>query len=294
MESPLFFYKKAFSLEDAFFSRIEHEESLLSTVYKVIQPKKPTQILKIYPRKKDYEREYFFLKYLKDDLFTPKLVQSLPPSQFDGAILMNYIEGTLLSFASLTLDLAFQIGAYLASLHLRKVEFYGDVTKNGKKYLDAGSYFGEKFFEELDECKDHLPKNLIDFSANFLEKNKDLLKSVDGPLAIHRDFRPGNILVQNGKIQGIIDWASARFGFAEQDFCQIVHKNTFLDPKRKDHFFAGYTSKKTLPSLEILPLLQLGRALAVIGFSVKTGQKENFPIYKDNRTFLEEFFQKNF
>lgn len=293
MESPLFFYKKAFSLENAFFSRIEHKESILSIVYKVVQPKKPAQILKIYPRKKEYEREYFFLNYLKGDPFIPKLLQDLPPSQFDGAILMSYIEGTLLSFASWSLDLAFQMGSYLGSLHSRKVERYGDGTKKGKKYLDAACYFEEKFFEELDECKDHLPKKLIDFSANFLDKNRHLLQLVSGPLPIHRDFRAGNILVQNGKLQGIIDWASARFGFAEEDFCQILNKNILLDSKRKDGFFAGYKSKKPLPPLKILPLLQLGRALAVIGFSVKTGQKEDFPIYKDHRRFLEEFFQKN-
>lgn len=54
-----------------------------------------------------------------------------------------------------------------------------------------------------------------------IDTHINLLDSVDGPCIVHRDFRPGNIIVNEGKIQGIIDWAGARASFVEEDFCPL-------------------------------------------------------------------------
>ncbi len=41
---------------------------------------------------------------------------------------------------------------------------------------------------------------------------------MDGTCVVHRDYRPGNLIVHDGKLQGIIDWTGARTSFAEEDF----------------------------------------------------------------------------
>jgi len=92
---------------------------------------------------------------------------------------------------------------------------------------------------------------------------------------------------------GIIDWASARFGFAEQDFCSMEHRNWPRNPEHKQSLLEGYSSIRQVPNYKaIMPLLRLGRALAVIGFTVTNGtwKGKDQEIYQYNRRFLDKFF----
>lgn len=68
--------------------------------------------------------------------------------------------------------------------------------------------------------------------------------SVDGPCAVHRDYRPGNLMVHQGKLQGIIDWAGARASFAEEDFCSIEHGEWMVAPHLKKALLDGYTTER--------------------------------------------------
>ena len=73
----------------------------------------------------------------------------------------------------------------------------------------------------------------------YYESQQHLFDSVDGPCMIHRDFRPGNMIVHHGKLMGILDWASTRFGFAEQDFCSMEHRHWPGNPEHKHSLLAG-------------------------------------------------------
>lgn len=55
-----------------------------------------------------------------------------------------------------------------------------------------------KFEEGLEECRNHLPKELIEQCRLYYDKKINLLTSVDGPCIIHRDFRSGNAIIDNG------------------------------------------------------------------------------------------------
>src|SRR5205085_798513 len=103
-------------------------------------------------------------------------------------------------------------------------------------------HFTIKFEEGFSECRDQLPKALLDQCRIYFDKHIKLMDSVDGPCMIHRDFRPGNLIVYDGKLQGIIDWASGRAGFAEEDFCPMEHGEWQLNPTHKKLFLAGYAS----------------------------------------------------
>ncbi len=111
-----------------------------------------------------------------------------------------------------------------------------------KKQFALQSATFTKFQEELDECKGHLPENLIEKCSAYLDSCQNLLVNVDGPCIVHRDFRPGNMIVWHGRLQGIIDWASARSGFAEQDFCSIEHFKWAPHSKYKKILLDGYSS----------------------------------------------------
>ncbi len=223
----------------------------------------------------------------------PQVIAAFEPS-YDhfGAILMEYLEGELLKTEDWSHDLAFEIGIVLARLHSNQTETYGEVSKHQTLIQKPNLYFNEKFEEELGECKGHLPENVIENCALYLKACQGLLAEVDGPCLVHRDFRPGNMVVRHGKLQGILDWSSARSGFAEQDFCSLEHFQWMPDAGYKKVFLDGYSSIRPVPNYQrIMPLLQLGRSLAVIGYAVKsdTWNSSNASLYALNRKFLDSF-----
>ncbi len=230
----------------------------------------------------------------KDILPVPKIINLVEPgSDVHGAILMQCLPGDLLQLSSLTEELAYDLGAVLAGLHLNRTEYYGDLIDPDSLSLDPKNYFTFKFEEGIQECADHLPQNLLEQCRQYYDANIKLLDTVDGPCITHRDFRPGNIMVNNGKLEGIIDWASARAGFAEDDFCPWELGEWTTNTGNKEAFLKGYASIRPVPNYEaIMPFLRLNRAIAVIGFTVKRGTWNNSSakLYNVNRDFLDNFF----
>jgi Ser/Thr protein kinase RdoA (MazF antagonist) len=288
MDKLIAHYQQRFNLQNSNFSRIEHDDAI---VYRITQPSGSLLILKICPRDEDYRREVYFLKFFADKLPVPHIVQVVPPEEgINGAILMECLPGEVLK--TVTGLLAYEIGTLLAKIHLNRVAGYGDLTQPDGLSLDPCVYFNLKFEEGIDECLHHLPEALIEKCRNYYDTHIHLLASVDGPCMIHRDFRPGNVIVHEGKIQGIIDWAGGRGSFAEEDFCPMEHWEWSMNPENKKSLLAGYATIRPVPNYNaIMPLLRLSRALNVVGFTVKQGvRKTNYArAYEFNRRFLETF-----
>jgi aminoglycoside phosphotransferase (APT) family kinase protein len=293
MHDSLALYQQRLKLQNASFSLIEHDDAMVAIVYRVTQSSEQL-ILKICPRAEDYQREVYFLKYFADKLPVPRVRQVvMPEAGVHGAILMECLPGTVLKTTGMTDALAYEIGLLLAKIHINKADGYGDLTQPESLTPDPRVYFTLKFEEGLDECMNHLPKTLIEQCRRYYETHINLLASVDGPCMIHRDFRPGNVIVHDGKLQGIIDWAGARGSFAEEDFCPMEHWEWLMNPTIKKSFFSGYASIRPVPNYSaIMPLLRLSRALNVVGFTVKRGLwKTNYArVYEFNRQFLDTFF----
>jgi Ser/Thr protein kinase RdoA (MazF antagonist) len=297
MNNLIPFYQQYFNLQDATFSRIEHEDAIVAIVYKVTQPNGKQFILKICTRAKDYFCEIYFLRKLAGIVPIPHVLQIAPPQKdIYGAIFMECLPGTVLKITKFTDALAYQGGSLLARLHLNREASYGSVIEPKELILDPWIYFAQKFEEVFLECSNHLPKALMDQCRNYYDMHSNLLITVDGPCIIHGDFRPGNIIAYNNEVQGIIDWSAGRAGFAEEDFCSIEHAEwqEHLLPDSKKSFLAGYASIRPVPDCDtIMPLLRLRRALDIIGFTVKHGtwDTSNAQLYQDNLRFLENFFR---
>jgi Ser/Thr protein kinase RdoA (MazF antagonist) len=295
MDNLITLYQQHLNLQDSTFLRIEHEDAMVAIVYKITLSTTGAQfILKISSRAQDYMREVYFLKHLESKLPVPRIIQVVKPeAEINGAILMEYLPGALLKISDLTDKLAYEIGSQLARIHLNRISGYGDLTQPDDLNPDPRVYFTSKFDEGFDECSNHLPKSLLEKCRHYFDSNIDRLASVDGPCMIHRDFRPGNIIVNNGKLHGIIDWASGRASFAEEDFCPLEFGEWPTDPTNKQFFLNGYASIRSVPDYSaIMPLLRLNRAIATIGFTVKqrTWETSNSKLYQFNRQFLETFF----
>lgn len=269
---------------------------MVAIVFKITQPNGEQLILKICDRPNDYLREVYFLKHFAKILPVPEIIQFVEPNEhIHGAILMECLPGTLLKPEELKEPLAYEIGRCLALIHLNRLPGYGDPIQRDLK-PDPKGYFTLKFVEGIGECRHHLPKELIEQSQNYYKENVSLLMSVDGPCIVHRDFRPGNIIVHEGVLQGIIDWAGARSSFAEEDFCSIEHGEWSNNPHIKKPFLTGYADIRPVPDyIRLIPFLRLNKAIATIGFTVKrkTWNNRDSRIYQYNRQFLENLFEAN-
>jgi Ser/Thr protein kinase RdoA (MazF antagonist) len=294
MDNLMTFYQEHLNLQSSSFSRIEHDDAMVAIVYKITQPTGMQLILKICERSNDYFREVYFLKYFAGKLPIPRIMQVVQPeTNIHGAILMECLPGTLLKITDFTDALAYEIGSYLARIHLNYLSGYGDLIDPQNLNPDPRIHFTQKFEEGLAECSNHLPKTLIEQCRRYYDTHLNLLASADGPCMVHRDFRPGNLMVYEGKLQGIIDWASARASFAQEDFCPLEHGEWSAHPNSKKSFLAGYANIRPVPNYTaMMPLLQLSRTIATIGFMVKRGtwKSSNARLYKFNRRFLEAFF----
>lgn len=285
----LSFYKQCLNLQEAGFSHIDHEDAMVAIVFKITQPNGEQLVLKVCDRPNDYFREIYFLQHFANTLPVPKIIHCIEPTtDIHGAILMECLSGTLLKVEELTEPLATEIGRCLALIHSNRLPGYGDPI--GDLSSDPRAYFTLKFKEGLEECNHHLPLDLIEGCRRYYEKHISLLQSVDGPCIVHRDYRPGNLMVDSGKLQGIIDWAGARASFAEEDFCSIEHGEWTTKSYIKNALLAGYASLRPVPDYaRLVPFLRLNKAIATIGFTVKRGtwKSSSANLYRFNREFLD-------
>lgn len=287
-------YRERLNLEHAQFILIDHEDAMVATVFKVILENGKQLILKICSRTGDYLREAYFLNYFSRKLPVPHLIQLIPPeTNLHGAILMECLPGELLTIEGLNDNSAYAIGSFLGRMHRERVKGYGDLTDPSSLSIDPRIPFTKKFEEGLEECADHLPATLLEKCRQYYDRHIDSLGMADGPCMIHRDFRPGNLIINHGEIQGIIDWSSARGGCAEEDFCPLAFGEWSTSSSYKNFFLAGYASIRNVPDYHrILPLLRLSRAIGAIRFTVKRGtwQGKGAKIYQHHRQYLESFF----
>lgn len=288
-------YKQLLDLQNATFTLIDHEDAMVATVFKITKPDGEQLILKISERPNDYFREVPFLKQFAETLPVPKIIQLIQPADgIHGAILMEYLSGSLLKTENLTASLAYEIGRCLALIHLNRLSGYGDPIQNNLT-ADPRSYFTFKFEEGLEECKSNLPPQLIEQCLSYFNAHSGLLAAVDGPCVVHRDLRPGNIIVHEGKLKGIIDWAGARASFAEEDLCILKHGEWSNNSLGMTPFLDGYTSIRPVPDyMRLASFIRLYKAIATTGFIVKRGTWEHRDsrIYQYNRQFLENLFKK--
>lgn len=271
MDELILLYSDLIGLNSTCFTPFDHEEALVAAVFKISRQDGPDLVLKIFSSRRQFLREAFFLKHFAGKIPVPRVLQLIEGNEgVNAAILMESLPGKLLKTENLTTEIAEEIGSLLATIHRESAEGYGDLTVPERLSKDPRIPFRKKFEEGLEECRGHLADHLIQKCRDQFEEGIDLLLSADGPSMIHRDFRPGNLIIADNKVQGVIDWSSARGGCAEEDFCGIELEKWPVN--YQTDLLKGYTSIRTLPNYRpLIPLLSLSKAVGVIGFTVKRG-----------------------
>lgn len=294
-ERPLWVLKKI-GITPSSLERFVHKDSLSSHVYRV-QPAKGTScILKLSYNTTRYRKEKYYLGLLQGIIPIPQVLHTIDPEEgFHGALVLEEIPGALLKAETLTDEAAFQLGEIMARLHLVPVESYGDLSlpkikRKGNSPLELMQNY---FAGSLAECKHIVKPELLNKCTVFVEKNLSILLEAQGPCIVHRDYRPGNALALNGKVQAIIDFEIATGSFPEEDFAMMEKLAWHQHPRSRTAFLKGYASVRPLPEAleEILPLLKLLKALGAIGFTFErdTWKTIHSHVYKSNLIFIEKF-----
>jgi Ser/Thr protein kinase RdoA (MazF antagonist) len=280
------YYQQLFKLQNANFFKIEHEDAIVATVYKVSLLDGKQYILKICSRPNDYLCEIYFLKYFENKIPVARIIDSVEPRlDIPGAILMECLQGNLVNKFELSGVVIYEIGSLLAKIH----------TNNNQLSANSTSYFTYKFEEGIAECSGHLSEQMLSKSRAHFNANINLLDHIDGPCIVHRDFRPGNILIFKEKIQGIIDWSSARGSFAEEDFCSLELGDWSDDAHIKKAFLKGYANIRPVPNyIDVMSLLLLSKTIATIGFTIKTKtwDNKNRDLYNRHLQLLENVLER--
>ncbi len=276
---------------------IAHEDTLSSEVYRLVLQRGKRCILKLCHNTDRFRKERYYLTLVQGVIPVPKILDTLPPEPgFSGALLLEEVQGNVLKNESISEEEAYQMGEILAKLHAIPVDSYGDLSlpKEMRKKTTPLLLMKNYFESSLSECKGFVDERLLNHCYEYVHSNLHLFLGATGPCLTHRDFRPGNALSLDGKVQAIIDFEIAGAAFAEEDFAQMqmLAWNTF--PHSKKPFLQGYQEILPLPqSLNLLmPLLLVLKSLGAIGFTCdrKTHETRHAQVFLRNLAYIKEFF----
>lgn len=240
-------------------------------------------VLKIPYVKQKLTRELDALTALQGDLPVPDVVDVwIPDDEGSGALLLSRLPGTNIPGA-VSPDLAHQMGVLLAGLHTHKRDHYGDTEEGDEPNAhDWWAMYRARLEMWRPFCEEAMPPDLLASSLALYETLAADLPDADGPCWVHCDYRPGNILVEDGTITGLFDFESARGGAADLDFAKISHEVWELDPATRPVFLAGYGQVRPVPPLEqTLALYQLHNALGGVAWCVRRTDT-NDPFLQEN------------
>jgi aminoglycoside phosphotransferase (APT) family kinase protein len=266
-------------------------ESFSSEVCKLILENGEKVILKIPYNKNKLLKEYKMLQLLSGKLPVARVLDLWEGDDtIPGALLLSYIEGKP-AIDGIDKRLAFEMGEFLAKLHEIKVDKsqLGDLDE--LMYTEKEDWWNtiRCWFENcIDDCKEALEPYMLTKAIKLFDDCYKKLPEPDYPSIVHMDYRPGNILVKDYKIMGVVDFESARIGSADIDFIKMKlyvwdrYKNT------KDAFLQGYRGIRSLPDIQkTLRFYLLFNAFAGISWCVKR-KKTNDSFCNENIAQLKE------
>lgn len=162
---------------------------------------------------------------------------------------------------------------------------YGCYGSDGFQTVENNSwrlYLKNNFEKWKEPCKEVLHPDLFEKCITHFDSVYSALPEPDGPRVVHMDFRPGNILIKDNRVVGIIDYESARGGSTGIDFTKINRYVWEVNPLTRLPYVQGYESVRPLLDLEaIIPFYSFYDAFSAVVWC-KTRGIEN------NKAFLQE------
>lgn len=260
----------------------EVEDSHSSTVYKCALSNGENVFLKIPFTKLKFQRELEAYEILKGNVSIPEMIDYWSgDEECPGAFLLSELKGKPLT-SKATQTIAYQVGLLHAQMHSIRPPAEKVLTGIINEYPNWSNFVEQQFYSFAEDVRVILDEQLYKKAIEKFEEMKQQLPSPDGPSFLHMDFRPANIIVDNDKVLGMIDFESVRFGSTEIDFTKLYRDFLSFDVSLYKVYQEGYESIRPLIDLEnVLPFYRFTDAFNSIGWCNRRGIEKN-------RLFLEE------
>ncbi|VWX38404.1 phosphotransferase enzyme family protein [Exiguobacterium oxidotolerans] len=219
-------------------------------------------------------REHGWLTYLASRVAVPKILMAARPTeQTTGAFVLEALAGETIE--TVTPKLATQIGRLHATLHTCTREAYGDFEENGFTAFtsqDWRVFRNAKMTSFEPAIRQVLSPALYQAAFTELKRRERELPEPSRPVAVHLDFRLGNLLADGGNLTGLIDFETSRFGATEIDFTKLDRDVFQGGPDLFAAYQDGYGQILRPEPIEVyLPYYRLFEALTGIGWCVQRG-----------------------
>ncbi|MFD3450114.1 phosphotransferase family protein [Microbacteriaceae bacterium 4G12] len=265
-------------------------QSFSSTVYKMKLMDHRTVYVKIPYSKVKLEREYTVLERLRHELSVPQVLDYWEGNEdITGALLLSAIKGAPAT-GNVDAALVYDIGVQHAKLHaiIPNEQDFKSAVPN--EYSQWSAFVQQQFYSFAQDVKEVIEPRLYEKSLQYFEYHLQLLPTPDGPCFIHMDFRPGNILVNENQVAGIIDFESVRIGATEIDFTKINRDIFMKYPGTREAYQQGYESIRPLIDLqEVLPFYRITDSFNSIGWCKRRGIEKNQTFLQENLAILNTF-----
>jgi aminoglycoside phosphotransferase (APT) family kinase protein len=270
----------------------EVEDSHSSTVYRCSLSKGEIVFLKIPYTKLKFQRELEAYEILKGRVSIPELLDYWPgDDECPGAFLLSELKGTPLT-TEVTPNIAFQVGVLQAEMHNIQPPEDKKLMGIQNEFANWSDFVEKQFYSFAEDVQDVLDSSLYEQAIEKFEEMRHQLPAPDGPSFVHMDFRPANIIVDDHKVSGMIDFESVRFGSTEIDFTKLYRDFLRFDPVLYSSFKEGYNSIRPLIDLDIvLPFYQFTDAFNSIGWCKRRGIEKNALFLEENLVRLKGFLK---
>ncbi|WP_135855188.1 phosphotransferase family protein [Halorussus salinus] len=143
-----------------------------------------------------------------------------------------------------------EMGRVLGTLHAQtQFETYGalegettrDLTvKNGAS--DWRDYYRETYEEYATAADDSPVSDLVAEAYEYFEEASATVRPESGPVLLHADFTPDNLITEDGSVRAVLDWEHAKAGCSAREFWEVEENvvRIFQSDEVRDDFRAAF------------------------------------------------------
>lgn len=194
-------------------------------------------------------------------------------------MVLEHIEGVRLSEAREAESMAAACAEVLATIHAVAMEGFGNLEPTGRGASDSLEQWfvddSEPRFRVASAAVDAEGRAVIETIWSELDAARSSLRDSAGSLA-HGDFSPANILVDSGRVTGVVDWESAKagppgFDFGWWDWCTDALRTPF----RTDELVRHYARHRALDLAETSRIRRLVVLRILVGHVAWAAERDD-------------------